>query len=697
MKRATRPRFTWEMAVRVIADASMVNAALLIALVVRFLWLINVQGGVVSARTAYHDYVQIYLNTFWILTPVSLVVFSLSGFYTHGRIYRGRYKALVIAQAISLSYLVFGFLVLLLWHMTSFPRSALFLAWFLTLVFLIGAVFGSIAFNELFPLIKPIYTWGQSSQESFGVPGLAFVHTSMNISKSAFAFLFAIVAIGCFWGSEALEKRFAEKRAGHGRISSPFLKAFTIALIVTTGSLFLLPTPQDSKTAQAKTTDRPVSRHSTLTSETSLLAAVASAEDHVEPEELAEDLSTGVAGVIAVDIRPEIEFYRFHIRGAVNVQMPDLPAFAAHRRAARRIVLYSNGMTHPAQARDALVRLGYSNIYILTDGLNGFMDRCLKPISLRREPLPETAANKIAFWRAFFLAQNDPASKTSSGRTPAPIPMPGMIPVSWLAENRTHPSVKIIDCRDQSDYNRGHIPGSYAVSYESFRGVVSGIPSLLLPSGLLAQKLSLFGIKADDIVVIVYAGDRLRDATLIGMVFERLGHHQYGILEGGFDKWTSEKREVDAGLPSASTSIYPIKSETDMFTFTGDHVYAFFKQKTGVILDVRPMDYYIGKKSDEARAGHIPEALNRPFNEDLAKTDASSTFKPLAELEAAYAKLIPSKETEVVVHCRTGHQASQTFFVLKHLLGYKKVFWYDAGWTEWAARSDFPVKEGRKP
>ena len=141
MKLSSRLRFTREIAVRIIADALMVNAALLIALVLRHLWLIGVEGGVVSAEAAFRGYVQDYLSTFWLLTLVSSIVFYGNGFYTHGRIYRGRYKVLVIAQAISLSYLIFGLLVFLLWHMTSFPRSGLLLAWFLTLVFLIGARF----------------------------------------------------------------------------------------------------------------------------------------------------------------------------------------------------------------------------------------------------------------------------------------------------------------------------------------------------------------------------------------------------------------------------------------------------------------------------------------------------------------------------------------------------------------------------
>jgi 3-mercaptopyruvate sulfurtransferase SseA len=67
-------------------------------------------------------------------------------------------------------------------------------------------------------------------------------------------------------------------------------------------------------------------------------------------------------------------------------------------------------------------------------------------------------------------------------------------------------------------------------------------------------------------------------------------------------------------------------------------------------------------------------------------------FKPVAELAQVYAGIIPPKETPVIVHCRTGHQASQTFFVLRRLLGYKNIYYYDAGWSEWSGRPKLPVQ-----
>jgi thiosulfate/3-mercaptopyruvate sulfurtransferase len=424
--------------------------------------------------------------------------------------------------------------------------------------------------------------------------------------------------------------------------------------------------------------------------EKALLAKVDQAGDHIEPEELADRLMAGEPDLVVVDVRPVSEFKAFHILGAINVALPELAETLQPHRNKGTIVLYSNGMTHPAQARDSLQRLGFSNVYLLTDGLQGFRDRCLKPVSLRPEPLSPPAAARVNAWRAFFAA---PAASAKAGvaAEPASSAKPRAIETDWLAAQLGASSIKIIDLRPQPEYNTAHIPGSLSLNVESLRGNLGGVPSMLLPAPMLAARFSLLGLRPSDTVVLV-AGDKFHDATLAGMAFERLGHRNYAVLNGGYAKWSQEGRPTDAALPAVTPSSYPALQDVDRFTVGYRTVASGLGKPAPVIIDVRPADFFSGKKSDEARAGHIPGALNRPYTEDVVTaTNKVVTFKPPDALAAAYAQMIPSKDTEVIVHCRTGHQASQTYFVLKHLLGYPNVRWYDAGWTEWAARRELPV------
>ena len=368
------------------------------------------------------------------------------------------------------------------------------------LVFLLGAIGGSILYNEAYPILAPI---------TQGDRGIIFAYDSLGISEASFAFYLTLIAVVCFWGSEYIEK----KRAGKGeQWRSSFLKAFSVVLLVGAFGLFALTGHSNATKASDP------GQVAAVKQELELLASLQSGLDHIDPMELADRLLGGDPSIRLVDIRTPGEFAKFHIRTAVNVQMADLPAALAPHKNQGLIVLYSNGMTHPAQARDSLFRLGFKNVYLLTDGLEGFIKICLKPVSLRSEPVSPVLVAKINAWRAFFLAPMTPESETASPANSSTVPdfsaltIPGLIGSDWLNGNIGKPGLEIINLHAQSDYNSGLMPGSLSLNIGSLRALSQGVLSSPLAATMLAERFSMMDIRRDAFVVFVCT-DKLQDAS----------------------------------------------------------------------------------------------------------------------------------------------------------------------------------------
>lgn len=140
---------TVEGILRFVADAVLINLAVLASLAARLLYIVaygNPAANIDYTQT-FWEYLYAYGNNAWLLTLICLVIFSINGFYTYGRFYRGRYKIVVVVQAVSMAYLIFGLMtylsqgLLLAWlgPILNFPRGALVLAWLLTMGLLVAA------------------------------------------------------------------------------------------------------------------------------------------------------------------------------------------------------------------------------------------------------------------------------------------------------------------------------------------------------------------------------------------------------------------------------------------------------------------------------------------------------------------------------------------------------------------------------
>lgn len=137
-------QITRPMVARVIADILLINISILAAVVLRFLYLVEFQTipAEVGYRQVLLNYLMADMNSAWLLTAICIVIFALSGFYTYGRSYRGRYKALVIARSASLGFLIFGFLTNFIPGVIYIPRGVLVLSWVISLGLLISARLG---------------------------------------------------------------------------------------------------------------------------------------------------------------------------------------------------------------------------------------------------------------------------------------------------------------------------------------------------------------------------------------------------------------------------------------------------------------------------------------------------------------------------------------------------------------------------
>ena len=150
IKRLLRGGVTGGTALRLLADAVMINSSLLLAYTVRYLWSASVQDlGAESSSMALAACRRAYLTDALPLTLVGLTAFSLSGFYTYGRAYRGRFKALVVIQAVSVSYLILAAISYFAPATFPTPRGVLFGSYLTSVLLLVGARLWSMAWKTL--------------------------------------------------------------------------------------------------------------------------------------------------------------------------------------------------------------------------------------------------------------------------------------------------------------------------------------------------------------------------------------------------------------------------------------------------------------------------------------------------------------------------------------------------------------------
>ena len=138
--------------------------------------------------------------------------------------------------------------------------------------------------------------------------------------------------------------------------------------------------------------------------------------DHVASEELAGWIVQGRADYRLIDLRNEKDFGEYHIPTAENLTLTSLKEAQLVRN--EKIVLYSDGGIHSAQAWFLLKAEGYKGVYILRGGLEEWKDNILFPRLADNASSAEVAAFEKTKLLSKFFGGNPQVGGVAEATTP---------------------------------------------------------------------------------------------------------------------------------------------------------------------------------------------------------------------------------------------------------------------------------------
>ena len=270
-----------------------------------------------------------------------------------------------------------------------------------------------------------------------------------------------------------------------------------------------------------------------------------------------------------------------------------------------------------------------------------------------------------------------------------------LVDTEWVAQHRADPNVRVVEVDvDTAAYDQGHVPG--AIGWNWTTELCDTLVRDIAPKPKLEKLLGASGITPDTTIVI-YGDNNNWFAAWAFWQLKVYGHRDVRIMDGGRKKWLAEGRDVDTATPAVGPTRYTAKDADVSIRAFLPEVQRALGRSDVALVDVRSPQEFTGEilappglPETCQRGGHIPGAKSIPWakacNED-------GTFKSREELTALYGTQGVTPEKNVIAYCRIGERSSHTWFVLKHLLGFKNVKNYDGSWTEWGNLVGAPVEK----
>jgi thiosulfate/3-mercaptopyruvate sulfurtransferase len=269
-----------------------------------------------------------------------------------------------------------------------------------------------------------------------------------------------------------------------------------------------------------------------------------------------------------------------------------------------------------------------------------------------------------------------------------------LVSTEWLAKHLDDPNLVLLHVGDAREYAAEHLGRARLITLRDISTPHEpGTLALeMLAPDELRRRLERFGISDDSRIVVYHGNQWVSPATRVVLTLDWIGlGDRTSLLDGGMPRWKQEGRAITNAVPATvktgRLTARPTRSELIVDYAV---VRRSIKAPGVTIVDARAAMFYDGPSHGEHRAGHIPSAVNVPFNsvfgDDLRLLRADS-------LTTLFRRAGVRRGDSVLVYCHIGQQATAVIFAARSL-GYTARL-YDGSFDDWSARKALPVEGGR--
>jgi thiosulfate/3-mercaptopyruvate sulfurtransferase len=283
-----------------------------------------------------------------------------------------------------------------------------------------------------------------------------------------------------------------------------------------------------------------------------------------------------------------------------------------------------------------------------------------------------------------------------------------IVSTEWLEEHRNDPDVRIVDMRGyvvtrqvepgvevaeyrgaRDEYLAEHIPGSVYVDWTAdIIDPNDPVPVQIAPPERFAEAMATLGIGDETHVIAVdHTGGQF--ATRLWWALAYYGHERVSILDGGWNRWVEEDREIESGPVSHARATFTPRVRPDL-RINAEDLAIRLDHPGFALIDARDEAQYRGTKRRAQQGGRIPGARHLPRELFFAR---GGGFLPADEVrrrvEESTPELVTDPEMPVIAYCNGGVAATFVLFNL-HRIGLTNLTNYDGSWNEWGNRPDLP-------